>query len=143
MVAFVGEAVLLCRATEGVWFFPGGTREPGESVGSSVHRELLEEAGARILGHFHPIGAHVGVSDAQDSYRPHLPHPRKAWLWGWADVEVVGPPSNPDDGEQIVEVRSFPLDEAARHALTDNSWGGELIRLAAERRQDVRTDGPS
>jgi hypothetical protein len=46
--------------------------------------------------------AHVGVSDADRPYRPHLPHPEKAWLWGWAEEEIVGPPSLPGDGELIM-----------------------------------------
>lgn len=82
--------------------------------------------------------AHVGISDAALPYRPHLPHPEKAWLWGWADVEVVGPPTNPDDGEQVVEVRTFSLSEAARRATSDHPWAGELVRLAAAERQRRR-----
>ena len=136
VVGFVGEEVLLCRDDRvDVWFLPGGTREPGEAVDASLARELGEEAGARLRGPFHRLGAHVGVSDAAEPYRPHLPHPAKAWLWGWADVEVVGPPTNPADGEQVTEVATFPLDEAVRLAATDFPWGGELVRLAAEQRR--------
>jgi 8-oxo-dGTP diphosphatase len=136
VVGFVGEQVLLCRdGREGVWFLPGGTREPGESVDDSLARELREEAGARLRGPFHRLGAHIGLSDAIHPYRPHLPHPKKAWLWGWADVEVVGEPTNPVGGEQIVEVKSFDLAEAAHLATSDNLWGGELVRLAAEQRR--------
>ncbi len=133
VVAFVGEEVILCRDQRpGVWFLPGGTREPGESIAASLERELLEEAGARLLGAFHPIGAHVGVSDADQPYRPHLPHPEKAWLWGWAEAEIVGPPTMPDDGEQIEEVRTFPVEEAVRRASADDAWLSELITYAAE-----------
>lgn len=133
VVAFVGEEVILCRDRRpDVWFLPGGTREPGESVTASLERELLEEAGARLLGDFHPIGAHVGVSDAGQPYRPHLPHPEKAWLWGWAQAEIVGPPTMPDDGEQIDEVGTFPVAEAVRRAVAEGAWLSELIAYAAE-----------
>lgn len=139
VVGFVGEEVLLCRdGRAGIWFLPGGTREPGESVDQSLVRELREEAGARLLGPFHRLGAHLGVSDAADPYRPHLPHPHKAWLWGWADVEVVSPPTNPADGEQVLEVRTFGLAEAVRRATSDYLWGGELVALAAEQRGRAR-----
>jgi 8-oxo-dGTP diphosphatase len=143
-VAFVGEQVILCRDERPeIWFLPGGTREPDESVPDSLVRELFEEAGARLIGDFHPIGAHVGVSDADRPYRPHLPHPEKAWLWGWADAEIVGPPSLPDDGERIDEVRLFPLQEAARSAVADALWLGELIMFAAECREHTRSSSPS
>ena len=136
VVGFVDDQVLLCRHERSdVWFLPGGTREPGESVDHSLARELREEAGARLTGPVHWLGAHVGVADAGTRpYRAHLPHPTKAWLWGWADVEVVGPPTNPADGERVGEIRTFPLAEAARLAVSDNPWGGELIELAAEQR---------
>lgn len=135
VVGFVGDEVLLCRDDRpDIWFLPGGTREPGESVDHSLARELREEAGARLLGPFHRLGVHRGISDAADPYRPHLPHPEKAWLWGWAEVEIVGPPSNPEDGEHVTEVRTFGVAEAARRATSDYPWGGELVRLAVERR---------
>lgn len=139
VVGFVDDQVLLCRH-EGtdVWFLPGGAREPGESIDHSLARELREEAGARLTGPFHRLGAHVGVSDAAHPYRSHLPHPKKAWLWGWAEVAVVGSPTNPTDGEQVGEVQTFGLAEATRLAVSDNAWGGELIALAAAQRDRYR-----
>ena len=47
---------------------------------------------------------------------------------------MVGPPTNPEDGEQVAEVGTFGLAEAARLAVRDHRWGGELIQLAAEQR---------
>lgn len=135
VVAFVDDEVLLCQDAEsGAWFLPGGTREPGESVEASLDRELMEEAGARLLDRFQRLGAHVGISEADGPYRPHLPYPRQAWLWGWADAEIVGPPTAPTEGEAISDVRHFPVAEAVRRANGNESWLGELIVLAAERR---------
>lgn len=135
VVAFVDDEVLLCQdAASGVWFLPGGTREPCESVEASLERELMEEAGARLLGRFQRLGAHVGISEADMPYRPHLPHPRQAWLWGWADAEIVGPPTAPAEGEAISAVRHFSVSEAVHRASNSARWVGELIVLAAERR---------
>lgn len=40
-----GRWVLIRRADTGTWALPGGTVEWGETLTSSIHRELLEEAG--------------------------------------------------------------------------------------------------
>jgi 8-oxo-dGTP diphosphatase len=40
-----GPEVLLVRRPEGVWAFPGGKVEAGETVQAAAHRELLEETG--------------------------------------------------------------------------------------------------
>jgi 8-oxo-dGTP diphosphatase len=135
VVAFRGDGVVLCRDDRPlVWFLPGGTREPGESVDSCIRREFGEEAGGHLIGDFHRIGAHVGRTERPKPYRPHLPHPEKAWLWGWAECLLSGSPGNPAGGEVVTEVRAAPLREAMRMACTDNAWGGDLVALAHELR---------
>ncbi|MEU8004534.1 NUDIX hydrolase [Catellatospora sp. NPDC049111] len=134
VVGFDGDRVVLCRDDRDVWFLPGGTREPDESVAACAARELREEAGAVLRGPLHVIGAHHAVSDLLAPYRPHQPHPEKAWLWCFAEVGIEGEPDNPDDGETVLEVRAHPLAEALRLLLTDGSWYPELVTLAAEQR---------
>ncbi|MEU0542683.1 NUDIX domain-containing protein [Nocardia sp. NPDC005978] len=132
VVCFVGAEIVLCRDARDFWMVPGGTREAGESVHACVVRELHEEAGAELAGPLHWIGAHHGVTDHPEPYRPWQPHPHKAWLWCTADVALTGEPTNPEDGEQILEVRAFPLAQAARLAGTDGDHMSELVTLAAE-----------
>ncbi|WP_078879547.1 MULTISPECIES: NUDIX hydrolase [Kitasatospora] len=134
-----GDRVVLCRDDRNHWFLPGGTREHNESVDSCLVRELREEAGARLLGEPVWLGAHRCVTDDPVPYRPWQPHPEKAWLWGWADVAVDSVPTNPDDGEQVVEVRAVEPDEARRLLLDGHeAWWGELIALAVELRSRPR-----
>ncbi|WP_263106061.1 NUDIX hydrolase [Kitasatospora sp. DSM 101779] len=135
VVGFTEGGVVLCRDARGHWFLPGGTREAAESVESCLVRELREEAGARLLSPPVWIGAHHAVTDAPEPYRPWQPHPEKAWLWGWAEVVVDSLPTNPDDGEQVVEVRAMPAEEAQRLLIRGrDAWWGELVALAVESR---------
>ncbi|MFB7946481.1 NUDIX domain-containing protein [Kitasatospora phosalacinea] len=137
LVGFAEGRVVLCRDVRGHWFLPGGTREAAESIESCLERELREEAGARLLSPPTWIGHHLAVSDGPAPYRPWQPHPVKAWLWGWADVLVDSAPTNPDDGEQVVEVRPVPPEEA-QLLLSQyrEPWWPELIALAVESRTD-------
>ncbi|MFE2998583.1 NUDIX domain-containing protein [Nocardia sp. NPDC059246] len=132
VVCFLADRIVLCRDDRNRWILPGGTREAGESIESCVIRELAEEAGAELSGPFHHFGAHYATTDRPTPYRPWQPHPHKAWLWCTADVTLTGRPTNPDDAEQILEVRAFPLAEAIHLAATDGPHVPELLELAAE-----------
>src|SRR5688500_4298542 len=55
VVPFVGELCLILRLASGEWEVPGGTLEPGETYLDGARRELLEEAGARLIS-FYPFG---------------------------------------------------------------------------------------
>jgi 8-oxo-dGTP diphosphatase len=138
VVGFVGDRIVLCHDDRDVWFLPGGTREPDESVYACVVRELAEEAGARLAGELHWFGAHRGVSEAPAPHRPHLPHPEKAWLWCYADVEIVGPPLNPPDGENVLEVQALAVEDALRLSASDWDWSPDLLSLAIELRAAAR-----
>lgn len=121
--------VVVCRSVQGWRFLPGGTREPGETLDELTRRELLEEAGAAMTGPVSLFAAHVADSLRDGPYRPHLPHPRAYWAYGLTRAEVTGPPTNPPDGEHIVEVLALPPDEAAAYIAEHHRMHADVIRL--------------
>jgi len=134
VVPFIGDWVVIIRLSDGRYEVPGGTREPGESFLDTARRELIEEAGARLLN-YQPFGAWRCHSSNDRPYRPHLPHPDFYRVVGYGDVELVSQPTNPTDGEQVAAVEVVTI-EAAADAFIE--WGrpdlADLYRLAAQLR---------
>lgn len=135
IVPFVGDRVVLLRLVDGRYEVPGGTREPGEAYLETVRRELLEEAGARLID-YTPFGAWFCHSTSVQPYRPHLPHPDFYRLAGYGAVELVAPPSNPTDGEQVADVLVLTVAEAVEqfHAA-DRPDFADLYLLASRIRE--------
>ena len=131
IVPYVGGKVLVIRMKDGHWDIPGGTLEPGETYLEAIRRELLEEAGARLVT-FESFGAWNCHSLQSEPYRPHFPHPHFYRLVGYGDVELVSAPLNPVDGEQVIDVELVSLEEASRRFLSDGRPAlAELYRLAS------------
>ena len=122
--------VAVCRSVDEWRFLPGGTRERDESISELVTRELLEEAGAKTSGDPVIFASQVSRSRNPEPYRAHLPHPLSYWAFAVVEAEVVQPPSNPDDGEQVVEVRSLLPDEAAAWLAVHDPVCADIVRLA-------------
>jgi 8-oxo-dGTP diphosphatase len=133
--------ICVCRDVRGAVFLPGGTREPGESVDACCRREILEEAGLVLTGAPFWFGAHLAVGYKATPYRPHLPHPEKAWLWGVADAVVAGAPTNPGGAEQVVDVAMLPLQQAKTLLSTVKPWYGELLDRAVHFYDRTKSDG--
>lgn len=124
--------VVVCRSVEEWRFLPGGRREPGETLAELCRRELREEAGCTVLGDPSPVFAYQRATSRNlEPYRAHVTtHPVSAWAYVVAHVEVTGPPTNPADGETVVDVRSLPATEAAAWVRVHDQEHADVILLA-------------
>lgn len=133
IVPFVGDECVVIQFDNGDWDHPGGTLEPGESYMDAARRELSEEAGA-VLRSFEPFGVFNCHSLRDGPYQPHLPHPDFYHLIGYADVEITHAPTNPPDGETVIQVQL--ISPAAAGALfaerreDAGRWMAEMYLLA-------------
>ena len=135
LVPFKDNRWLILRLQTGEWEVPGGTLEPGESYLDTIRRELIEEAGARLVT-FEPFGAWHCFSTASKPYRPHLPHPEFYRLVGYGAVEIISSPENPKGGEQVVSVEFIPIGEAVQRFRDINRFDlAELYQLAERMHQ--------
>ncbi|HET7432844.1 MAG TPA: NUDIX hydrolase [Nocardioides sp.] len=123
--------VVVCRSVEEWRFLPGGRRDPGESLADLARRELREEAGCTVVGEPGPVFAHQRASSRRATpYRAHFPHPVSAWGYAVARVEPGGTPTNPADGEHVVEVRRLPVAEAAAWVRVHDEEHADVVLLA-------------
>ncbi|MBM7564726.1 NUDIX hydrolase [Paenibacillus sacheonensis] len=113
MIPFVGSQVVMMQVDNGRWELPGGTLEAGEHYLDGLKRELMEELGAALI-HYRIFGSFHCESSASAPYRPYIPHPYFRRLVGYGEVEIVGSPLNPEDGEQVTRVETVEIEEAVR-----------------------------
>ncbi len=131
LVAMVPDGrVVVCRTDQEWRFLPGGRREAGESLHDLAARELREEAGCELCGGIE-VFAHQEVRSRNPApHHPHFPHPDSAWAFATAEVELTGPPTNPPDGEAVVEVRTLPVAEAAVWLRVHEDEPADVLLLA-------------
>lgn len=133
---FVGERVVVLRLPDRICPV-AGTLEPGEHWCITATRELMEEAGARLLPtpgelpDLHPFGVMHCHTHSARPYLPHQSHPDHLRVTAWCEVELTGPPTLPAGGEVVEEVLTLPLEEACRLLPAEDA---ALFGLAAELR---------
>ena len=134
IVPFVGGQVAQIELEDGSLEIIGGTLEPGETYREAIERELMEEAGARLLS-IEPFGIWHCHSTAPTAYRPHIPHPDFYRLAARAEIEIVGPPQVPEGGERVLRVHVLAVEEAVdRFRAQGRPELAQLYLLAARTR---------
>lgn len=129
------EEWVFTRLENGRPEIPGGTLEPGENYETAIRRELLEEAGARLLSSSVLGGWHCRAQ-GEKPYRPHLPHPVHYRFVVVGKVELIAPPANPGGQEQIAHVEVMPVEAVAEAFIqADRPDIAELYRYAALNRK--------
>lgn len=136
IVPFDDTGWLIIRQQIG-WGIVGGTLEPGETYMETLARELMEEAGCELIS-YEVFGALRMTFLTDHPYRPHLPFPLSYRLLGVGKVKRVTTPTNPEDGESIIEVATFGLEEACRRLERrpdDGPLLAEIYKYAAAFRE--------
>ncbi|MDX2051347.1 MAG: NUDIX hydrolase [Polyangiaceae bacterium] len=107
-----GRWVLIRRGDTGLWALPGGTLEWGETLRTSIERELFEETGCRVLR----LGTLAGVySDPARDFRFHA-----VTVVVYADVST--PECAPMNALEVKEVSLFETDALPNnlsHGMSD------------------------
>ena len=124
-----GELLMVRQAGPGeepAWTVPGGRVEAGELLTEALHREVLEEAGIRVLD-----PGHVAFTAQMDNQRDGWFV--TVWTWEVAAWEGEAKPDDPDG--YVLEAAFVALEEAAErlagiawHPLTVAYLRGELPR---------------
>ena len=64
-ICFVGNKIVICyNKSLGFWVLPGGTPEEGETIEQALAREIMEEAGLRLIS-YKPIGVQEVFGDGK------------------------------------------------------------------------------
>lgn len=126
VVIHEGRALLVRRANPpdaGLWGFPGGKIEPGETVKAAATRELFEETGIRGEAQEILTALDVLVRSDDGALRQHfiLIAVRCRWLSGL-----------PVAGDDALEARWFPVSELHPDRIAMSADVDAIARLAEQ-----------
>ena len=123
-----GRRYVLVRGTSGLWTFPGGHMEAGESEEQTALREVREEtgAGAVLIGDFRTCEEYALAREG---------HPEIVKQFVYFLAETVRPSLQPQDTREIKEVRlmDYPAALAALYSEGTRRILTEAERFLAER----------
>jgi 8-oxo-dGTP diphosphatase len=139
----------------GLWEFPGGKREPGESLEACLARELDEELGMRVR-----VGARLAVVPWTYPDRRVLLHffrcrpdrgrivPREGQPYRWVTpLELRALPMPPADAEVVLSLAGGPAVRRSGLAVRERSGGlgggAGSTRPSPARRGDSRRGSPA
>lgn len=122
-----GEEVLLVQRKNepdaGLWGFPGGRLEYGETLQQGACRELLEETGVTA-------GAHRFL-DLQEVIKPPLPgQDQPAFHYVLAGIQCIYEAGEPVADDDALDARFVPFDTVFDARLPLCERVGELLRKA-------------
>lgn len=132
LIAVEDGAVVVCTTVEGWRTLPGGSREEGEPIALTAARELTEEAGCVVVGQVRWFASFT-VTNHTGPWKEWHPFPVSSWVVGVVSVRRVGLPTNPSDGESVVDVQLLePADAITYLTGFDNSGQDRLLALALD-----------
>ncbi|MGB3534904.1 MAG: NUDIX hydrolase [Microcoleaceae cyanobacterium] len=102
-----GEIVLVRRQDNGKWALPGGMVDWGETIPTTIRRELAEETGLELIN----IRRLIGVYSEPDRD----PRLHSICVLVEADVEGI---LQPQDTLEISEVKAFPTNALPMDSLS-------------------------
>lgn len=93
----------------GLWEFPGGKREAGESLAAALRREIQEELGIEILSHHGLLQIEHDYGDKQVLLDVHSvdafdgrPQPKEGQPMRWVAISELGDYAFPEANKLIV-----------------------------------------
>lgn len=129
------EVLLQLRRDTDTWAPPSGGVEPGETVAAAAEREVLEEAGVKVLPE-----AVVAVLSGADYYVTYANGDQLATVttvFRCRPLDAETPRVNDDESH---DVRYFPCDGLPENMLPRHRW---IVSRAREMRPDAYFDPPS